>query len=647
VLIDLEWLPAAPPGFRDRLRALQGEIAGGVRPNFYERLVTLAATALSEAELTQLAGMSRCIRDSKSRVDELSAIRLGIMGDGTLSLLGPPIVGSGFRHGLLIDVREGHYNSAVQEAADRSSHMHAAELDFALVAGDARALGLDRAATSEGEAEAKIDAASSRLRMIVEGLRPSVKSAILIQTVPPPLDPSFGSFDRVYAGSPFAMIETLNRRIADWAGEGRVTLVDIARLATAVGLENWHEPGHWHASKLAFSPRLIAIYADVVARTIAAVVGKSKKCLVLDLDNTLWGGVIGDDGLAGIRLGQGSSAGEAFLAIQTMALDLRSRGVILAVCSKNEEDVARLPFREHPDMLLREDHIAVFQANWIDKAANLRAIADTLNIGVDALVFLDDNPAERMQVRAALPLVGAPELPADPALYPRAIAAAGYFEAVGFSKEDRLRAEYYQANAQRAHALSSNGDLGEYLASLDMVCVIGRVGPISRSRVAQLINKSNQYNLTTRRYSEAEVEMAGSDPSRHAIQIRLSDRFGDNGIISVIIANKIGEAWTIDTWLMSCRVLGRRVQEAALAHLAAAAASEGAKRLIGRYIPSARNRMVSSHYQSLGFALIDTATDGATEWRLDLEDYQPPELPIRIEDSALGRAEHGARAQSA
>ena len=638
MLVDLEWLPPAPHDFRDRLRALQGELAGDIQPNFYERLVSLAATSLSEAELARLAGLSRWIKDSKSRTAELSAVRLGIMGDGALSLVGPPIVGAGFRHGLLTDVIEGHYNSAVQEATDRSSRMHAAALDFALIAGDARALGLDRAAASEGEAEAKIDAALSGLRMIVDGLRPSVKSAILVQTVPAPLDPLFGSFDRVHAGSPFAMVETLNRKIADWAREGRVTLVDIARLATAVGLQTWHEPGHWHASKLAFSPMLIPVYADVVARTIAAVIGKSKKCLVLDLDNTLWGGVVGDDGLAGIEVGQGSSLGEAFIAIQTMALELRSRGVILAVCSKNEEDVARLPFRKHPDMLLREDHIAVFQANWTDKAANLRAIASTLNIGVDALVFLDDNPAERMQVRAALPLVGVPELPDDPALYPRTLAAAGYFEAVGFSEEDRNRAKYYQANTQRAEMLSSSRDIGDYLAALGMVCSIGRVDPISRSRVAQLINKSNQYNLTTRRYSEAEVELAENDPARYAIQIRLVDRFGDNGIISVIIADKADEAWTIDTWLMSCRVLGRRVQEAALAHLAAAAASEGAKRLVGRYIPSAKNRMVAGHYQSLGFTLIATAKDGKTEWRLDLAGYEAPDLPMRIQDSALARA---------
>lgn len=636
MLVDLEWLPQPPRDFRQRVRALQEELAGEIQPKFYERLVGLATTALSEPELTRLARLSHWIKGGKPRVDELSAVRLGVMGHGVLSLLGPPIVGSGFRHGLLIDVIEGNYNAAVLEATDRTSRMHAG-LDFALVVVDPRALGLDRSAASVKEAQTKVDAAWSHLRMIVDGLRPSVKSAILVQTAPPPLDPLLGSFDRVHPGSPFAMAETLNRRIAEWADEGRIILVDIARLATAVGLQTWHDPRHWHASKLTFSPRLIPIYSDVVVRTIAAVLGKSKRCLVLDLDHTLWGGVIGDDGLEGITLGQGSPVGEAYSAIQTMALELRSRGVILAVCSKNEEDVARLPFRKHPEMLLREDHIAIFQANWTDKAANLEAIASALNIGVDALVLLDDNPAERLQVRAALPLVGTPELPDDPALYPRALAAAGYFEAVSFSEEDRRRAEYYQANSQRAQAFSSSGDLGDYLASLDMVCSIGRVDPISRSRVAQLINKSNQYNLTTRRYSEAEVESTEKDPARHAIQIRLVDRFGDNGIISVIIAHKAKDVWTIDTWLMSCRVLGRRVPEAALAHLAAAAASEGAKRLVGRYIPSPRNRMVEDHYRLLGFAPVDTTSDGPSEWRLDLADYSAPELPIRIEDSVLLR----------
>ena len=358
-----------------------------------------------------------------------------------------------------------------------------------------------------------------------------------------------------------------------------------------------------------------------MARTIAAVRGLSRKCLVLDLDNTLWGGVIGDDGLGGIQLGQGSAIGEAFLAVQKMALELRSRGVVLAVCSKNEDHNARLPFREHPDMLLREHHIAVFQANWTDKAANLRAIASQLNIGVDSLVFLDDNPAERMQVRGELPLVAVPELPEDPALYPRTLAAAGYFETVGFSKEDRERADYYQANAQRAAALNASGDIGAYLASLDMVCTIGLVDEIARPRVAQLINKSNQFNLTTRRYSESELGAAIEGPSRHVVQVRLVDRFGDNGIISVLIADKKGKTWEIDTWLMSCRVLGRRVEEACLSHLVVAARQAGAGELVGKYVASPKNGMVADHYKKLGFLPLGT-NNGLSLWRLALDEFR-------------------------
>ena len=265
-----------------------------------------------------------------------------------------------------------------------------------------------------------------------------------------------------------------------------------------------------------------------------------------------------------------------------MALALRARGVILAVSSKNDEANARAPFRDHPDMLLREDDIAAFHANWADKAANLRAIAESLNIGVDALVFLDDNPAERMQVRQELPLVAVPELPDDPALYPRTLAAAGYFEAVAVSREDRDRADMVQANARRAAALGASSDIGAYLASLDMVCTIGFVDEVARARVAQLINKSNQFNLTTRRTTEVELAAAIADPVKHVVQVRLVDRFGDNGIIAVLIADK-GLAdegpgvWEIGVWLMSCRVLGRRVEEACLAHLVEAARAAGAE----------------------------------------------------------------------
>lgn len=633
MLSDLAWLPAPPPDFRERVRALRAEAATPA-DDFIDRATALAATALDENQLGQLARLGRDLITAGAVPAAYSRLKLGLIGDGTLALSAPVIAGSGLRHGLLIEVIEGAYGSAVQEALDPSSALHSAALDMVLVAADVRLLGLNRAANSLEDADRKVAAAYGQLKLIVDGLKPAVSAAVLVQTIVPPFEPLFGSFDRVEPTSAFAMTAALNRRLADWAGSGQIVLVDIARLASSIGLERWDAPGHWHASKLAFAPEMAPVYGDVVARTLAALQGRARKCLVLDLDNTLWGGVIGDDGVGGIKLGQGSATGEAFLAIQETALELRRRGVVLAVCSKNEEAAALLPFREHPEMLLKEEHIAVFQANWTDKAANLRAIAETLNIGIDALVFLDDNPAERAQVRRALPMVAVPELPDEPALYPRMLMAAGYFEAVAFTQDDRDRAGMYQANAARSATVQGSGDLESYLASLEMTCTIRPVDATTRARAAQLINKSNQFNLTTRRYTEAQVEATEQDSARWISQIRLVDRFGDNGIICILIADRHADRWDIDTWLMSCRVLGRRVQDAALAHLAAAARAHGAHRLVGRYVASPKNTMVRDHYAKLGFTQIGEELAGETVWELDLANYATPDLPMVVDDLA-------------
>jgi FkbH-like protein len=636
VFADLAWLRPPPSDFRARLRAARDAAPAAA----WDEARRLAGYALDETQLSQLARLAGGL-EAGGEVPVTT--RLAILGDGTLDLLGPAIAASAVRTGLRLEVVTGHYASAVADALDPASAVRASRPDLALVACDRRALGLDAFRASDAEAEAAVESAFAVVRSIVDGLRPSVGAAILVQTVVPPVEALFGSLDQRVAGSPAAMVARLNTRIAAFAADTGLAVVDIARLAGWIGLEAWDAPRHWHASKLPFAPHLIPAYADVVARTLGAVMGRSRKCLVLDLDNTLWGGVIGDDGVAGIKLGQGSADGEAFLAIQQMALALRNRGVVLAVCSKNEDDAARSPFRDHAEMVLKENHVAVFQANWVDKAANLKAIAETLNIGVDALVFLDDNPAERDQIRRELPMVAVPELPADPALYPRTLMAAGYFEAVAFSDEDRSRAEAYQANAERAALAGSASNMGDYLRSLDMTCRIRRFDATGRARISQLTNKSNQYNLTTRRYSEAQIAAVEADPSRYAVQVNLADRFGDNGMISVVIAGPSGpDDWEVDTWLMSCRVLNRRVEEAVLASLAAAARAAGARRLVGRYLPTAKNRMVADHYGKLGFTLVEGSPEQGSVWALDLAGHAPTELPMTIEDltADLGRPEH-------
>jgi FkbH-like protein len=633
-LVELAWLRRAPEDFRDRCRSLADLVK---KPDTAcdVALFDLSNHALDMNQLGRIGKVAEA-RQLESSDTIFGRFRLGLLGSGTLTLIASAIPGSGLRHLTLIEVVEGEYGHSLEQALDPQSRIRSAALDSVLLAFDYRDLHLDAAAANADEAKAQVEKAYSFIRAIGESLRPGVSGPLLLQTVVPPVEPQYGGLDAAEASSSYAMVQSLNARVVAWAAESDSVLVDAARLASVVGLGDWHDPGHWNSAKLPMAPHLVPLYADLIARTVAALRGRTRKCLVLDLDNTLWGGVIGDDGLEGIALGQGSAEGEAYLSVQRAALEYRSRGVVLAVSSKNDEAVAQKPFREHPDMLLKEGHITVFRANWQDKASNIRLIAEQLNIGIDSLVFLDDNPFERELVRRELPLVAVPELPEDPALYARTLAWAGYFDAVSISEEDRKRADFYKANAARSATLTSSTDLQGYLRSLEMVCTIRPFDPVGRPRIAQLINKSNQFNLTTHRYTESEVAAMESDPNKFTMQVRLADKFGDNGMISVIVFDKAGDIWTNDVWLMSCRVLGRRVEEAALAHICAAARAEGTRKLIGVYLPTVKNQMVADLYGRLGFVKIESRPDGTTKWELDVDAYQTPDFPMTIDAGAAG-----------
>jgi FkbH-like protein len=354
----------------------------------------------------------------------------------------------------------------------------------------------------------------------------------------------------------------------------------------------------------------------------------SKKCLVLDLDNTLWGGVIGDDGPEGIILGEGTGTGEAHLALQRYAKQLRERGVILAICSKNDPAVAEAVFRDHPEMLLKRSDIAAFVANWEDKAANLRRIAEQLNIGLESLVFVDDNPAERARIRQSLPMVAVPELPADPAHYVRCLADAGYFESVAFTTEDSRRGEQYAANASREALRESSQGMDDFLRGLEMSVTFGPFRTVDLARVAQLIGKTNQFNLTTRRHSLEDVSRFASSDRSLTLQFRLVDRFGDNGLVSVMILHpdpRSPDLLEIDTWVMSCRVFGRQLEQETMNIAVESARRMGARALRAEYIPTAKNGVVSQLYPALGFTreLEAAPNHGATRWLLQLSEYVP------------------------
>lgn len=618
----LPWLLPPPVDFRQQIKVLAKEDA--IDSSALRRL---AATAMS---IDQLGQMSKAITAIGPRLTGLTPMTLALVGSHTLDYVTQALVATGLRHGLLLSLVKADYGLVAQSVLDPQSPIAAAKADAVLLSLDPLMLGLAIPQLDPGAAETAVDGAIAQVTMLAAGIREQIGAIAVMQTLPEPADSLFGGYDTRVAGSPRAMIAAFNRRLVEEVVRGGDLLIDVAFAAASFGLDRWHDPRAWHSAKIALSLDAMPLYADHVCRVLGAAKGKARKCLVLDLDNTVWGGVIGDDGLEGIRIGQGNATGEAHLAVQALALNLRQRGIVLAVCSKNEESNALLPFREHKDMLLREEHVAAFVANWTDKAANLRHIAEMLNIGTDALVFLDDNPAERAIIRQELPEVAVPEIGDDPALYPGMLTRAGYFEALSFGAEDAQRATFYQDNAHRKTAAASATNLDEYLTSLDMVLEARPFNAQGRSRIAQLINKSNQFNLTTRRYGENEVAALENEPKVFTLQVRLADRFGDNGMISVIIFRKGSDSWEADTWLMSCRVLGRRVEQAVLAIVAKAALEEGVQYLVGRYIPSAKNALVQDHYAKLGFTKMETGKDGATTWKLLLAAYEAPVLPIAI-----------------
>jgi FkbH-like protein len=617
----------APEDARAQFKALRSD-----RSSDAAGLIRLAQRSLDLNRLGQLSKTIAARRDDLAATT-LRPVRLAIAATHTLDLMVEALPGTGLRHGVLIDCYQADFGQTAQAMLDPASALHAFAPDLIWLAFDPAALGLARPRLDVEGGEQAVRAALDYVLSLRDAARAQGGAGVILQTLPMPPIGLFGSFDACQPGSVRWMVQRFNALLASGGPKAGDLLFDLAALAEQVGLARWHDAGRWHEAKLPFAVDAVPLAADHLCRLLAAARGLSRKALVLDLDNTLWGGVIGDDGVEGIKLGQGSGVGEAFTAIQNFAQDLRSRGIILAVCSKNEDANARLPFREHDEMVLREEDIAVFVANWSDKASNLKYIAQTLNIGTDALVFLDDNPAERERVRQELPEVAVPEVGDDPALYVGLLAGAGYFEAIAFGDEDRKRAEMYQANAQRASEMQKIGNMDDYLRSLDMVCTIRPFDALGRARTAQLINKSNQFNLTTRRHTEADVAAMEGDPAKFTMQVRLVDRFGDNGMISVVIFDKGAEEWRCDTWLMSCRVLGRRVEEAVLAEAVAAAKAAGAQRLIGEYLPTPKNGLVEQHYAKLGFALIGELPDGGTRWALDLADYQAPDLPLVIEHS--------------
>lgn len=426
-------------------------------------------------------------------------------------------------------------------------------------------------------------------------------------------------------------VNEMNRRFAAYAQEHQNFFINDINYQSAVyGLDEWSAPEYWHMYKYSLCLKAIPWLAHNVANIVKSVFGKNKKSLVLDLDNTLWGGIVGDDGPENLEIGQETNMGQVFAEFQSYVKLLKDYGVMLNVASKNEEENA-LAGLNHPAGILRPDDFLLIKANWEPKSLNIEQIAHQLNILPDSLVFADDNPAEREIVRQQTAGVTAPEI-GRPEDYIRVLDRGGYFEVTSLSDDDRKRNEMYQANLKREQQQASFADYADYLRSLEMTGVVRPFEPVYMGRIAQLTNKSNQFNLTTQRFTQAQIEQMAADEKYITLYGKLADKFGDNGVVSVVIAEKDGDCAHIRLWLMSCRVLKRDMELAMLDGLTERCLAEGISTLYGYYYPTAKNNMVREFYGQLGFERISEDEAGNTGWKLSLTGYEKKNHVIEVEN---------------
>jgi len=560
----------------------------------------LAEACKSSAVPRTLRNAARLLAQARKKTEApfRRCCRIALLSSVTIDFLAPILKAQCFGAGIDAEIYIGPFNQYEQEIRDPHSGLARFRPEVIAIGTDWRSLGLrDEEESPEEVVRGRCAQLESLWRESRERLGATV---IQFNYEAPPFD-GLGQLSAALPGGRGRLLRAIN--VALWEAAGRapgVAILDVDQIAGRFGKDRWSDPVLWHTAKQYPSAEAMPALGHQLTAMLRAILGLSSKCIALDLDGVLWGGVIGEDGLAGIKLG-GGPAGEAFVEFQRYLQSLARTGVLLAVCSKNNPEDAVLPFRQHPEMVLRERDIAVFIANWKAKEENLRAIAAAMNIGLDAMVFVDDNPVERSRVRQNLPEIGVIDLPADPAQYVAAMGRCGLFETLAITSEDRGRTASIRENLERRTLESTSGSVDDYLAQLDIKVQLTPFDEVNLPRIVQLINKTNQFNLTTRRCGDAEVRALRA-AGAYTQAMRASDRFGDSGLTGVLIAIPEGGGLRVDTWLMSCRVLGRRLEEVMFGALVRYAAQNKYMYITGEYISTAKNSQVADLYVRLGCA---------------------------------------------
>lgn len=562
---------------------------------------------------------------------DLPSIKMALVGDTATQFLATALKGMGVERGLNIILFEAEYNQVERQFMDPTSELFEFDADIIVMFQSTHKLGEHHSLLP---VERQASLADDRLTFITSicGNQNLSNKKIIYFNYPEIEDTVFGSYANKVISSLSYQVRKLNFELMSLAQQfPNLFICDIAGLQNKLGRDMMFAANVYVSTEMVLSVDALPYVASRVMDIVCAIKGQFKKCLILDLDNTVWGGVVGDDGLEGIQLGHGLGIGKAFTEFQMWVKKLKQRGIIICVASKNNEEIAKEPFEKHPDMILKLDDIAVFQANWETKVDNIRTIQSILNIGFDSMVFLDDNPFERNIVRENIPGITVPELPEDPGDYLEYLYSLNLFETASYSNADKDRTKQYQVEAKRVSLSKTFTNEADFLKSLNMISTVSGFTKFNTPRVAQLSQRSNQFNLRTIRYTEADIIAMADNPDVIDLSFTLEDKFGDNGLIAVIIMKKWDEeSLFVDTWFMSCRVLKRGMENFTLNTMVERAKTAGYKKIIGEYLPTPKNKMVENHYTSLGFSKIEGKT--TAQYVLDLDKYMSKECFIEAKE---------------
>lgn len=569
------------------------------------------------AMVTDIRNFTALAKTNRKPVEGLKTTRVAIVADSASQFIHQAIRGYGIEQGVHYQVFEADYNQIDLQVFDPGSELYAFEPEYVLILRSTEKL-LKKFYAPDNAAKENFAAAQLEyMNNLYTQLTSQLKTRVLFNTFPEINDTVFGNFGAKTRLSFSYQVKKLNVLLMEWASEKKnLFLVDLASLFAKKGYDQCFDPKMYVSADMVYSLDVLPFIAKNVHDVIQAVSGSFKKCIILDLDNTTWGGIIGDDGMEGIQIGD-LGLGKVFTDLQLWVKELRKRGIIIAVCSKNTESIAQEPFLHHPDMKLRLEDIAVFVANWENKVDNIRYIQSVLNIGFDSMVFLDDNPFEREMVKQHIPDITVPSLPEDPAEYLPYIRSLNLFETASFTEEDTQRTQQYQEEAKRNILQKSFANEAEFLQSLQMECEVKAFDNFSIPRIAQLSQRSNQFNLRTIRYTEEEIRAIAQSPDHCTLSFSLRDIYGDYGLIALIILEK-KDAHTlfINSWIMSCRVLKRGMERFTLQAIIDLAKENGFTKIIGEYIPTKKNGLVKAHYATLGFVAA-----GEQHWELNIDTY--------------------------